>query len=332
MQCTSPMRIKNPDRFKFKKPFENVGSEWLELPCGHCLCCRRERRMELTLLQCCEASLYDDNWFLTLTYRPLPDGSSPVSLDKRHLSAYLESMRHYCRYNLHKPFRFFACGEYGDLYARPHYHLSIFGLSADDLSLSVSDDVSLSARRFLDVGRLRYCHTASKDANGNYCWQSPVVAARWPYGNHQIYRACRETFQYVAGYASKKLYGDDAREFELTGRIRPYSVQSRPSIGYPWFDRYYQSLSQPCGDKLVNDTLSISGYEWKIPRIFDKWLRGRYMATRHGDQSARADDIKRLRQLSMLGYEPDRQDLMRINDFELYKATQIKNNNKHNEV
>ncbi len=73
------------------------------LPCGHCLCCRRERRMELTLLQCCEASLYDDNWFLTLTYRPLPDGSSPVSLDKRHLSAYLESMRHYCRYNLHKP-------------------------------------------------------------------------------------------------------------------------------------------------------------------------------------------------------------------------------------
>ena len=34
MQCTSPMRIKNPDRFKFKKPFENVGSEWLEVPCA----------------------------------------------------------------------------------------------------------------------------------------------------------------------------------------------------------------------------------------------------------------------------------------------------------
>lgn len=302
------------------------------LPCGGCLSCRRERRQELTLLQCCEASLNDDNWFITLTYDDKyfysRNSIPPRSLIRDHLSDFCESMRHYCRYN-GGTFRFFACGEYGDRYGRPHYHLSVFGLSPSLLDFPLVDDVREYQRRALTNGRLLKIKPGTIDSEGREYWQSPVISAKWPYGSHKIFRASRETFQYVAGYVTKKLTGKLGRDFEASGRIREFQAQSRPSIGRPWFDRFCSSLSNPTeSGELINDCVAISGIEWKCPRIFSKWLA----SYDHFDGKKIVDRLSALRQLGYTELEPDRDDLKRISDFERYRAAQAKQNNKHKEV
>lgn len=337
MSCTSPRCALIPfegGRPKFLEGDYPVGSHPLGrivyLPCGGCLSCRIERRQELTLLQCCEASLYDENWFLTLTYEDWKtiqlEGIPPYSLDRSHLSRFTESMRKYCRYNGFD-FRYFACGEYGDHYGRPHYHLSIFGLPFSLLRVGHSLDDTAARQRGLNYGRTVKLATHLLDDNGVEFWQSPVISDRWPFGSHKIYRATRETFQYVAGYVTKKLSGDLARDFTKDCRVLPFSAQSRPSIGFPWFHRFLHSLSIPDRDKLVNDVLSISGCSWKTPRIFDKWLS----RMDHFDGHSVVDHLKYLRTLNSPDM-PDRVDLQRKADFLRHSAERFKQNNTHMEL
>lgn len=294
------------------------------LPCGHCIACRRERRQDLTVLQSLEASLYDENWFLTLTYddAKFSSGVAPRSLDKQHLKDFVISMRKYCAYN-GASFRFFACGEYGDEFERPHYHMSIFGLSSSLLGIADDDEVIQTRKRGLyDNGRIVRCENSRVDSNGNFFWQSPVISDRWRYGNHQIYRANRETFQYVAGYTVKKLSGDRAKAWLDSGRVLPYFAQSRPSIGFPWFERFGRTLAQTNGEKLVNDSVSVGDITWRIPRIMMKWFE-RF-------DPVHFDEIKYMRGLNLKELDPN--EVKRKKDFDEYSARHFKQHNKHKEI
>lgn len=282
------------------------------LPCGHCLACRRERRQELTLLQCCEASLYHDNWFVTLTYDDAiardPFGCPIRSLCKWHIQEFTESMRKALRYH-NTVCRIFGCGEYGDTYGRPHYHFSLFGVSPHILGIGDDLDAVKARRDFLAHGSFTHVRCAQRDSKGNLYWQSPFISARWPYGNHMIYRACRETFQYIAGYVVKKMNGERQKHI-----VPEFQFQSRPSIGYPWFLEYCSSLTSVDGDRLINDALEIAGQTWKCPRIFDRWLE----RMDHFDGPMVIQRIKRLRQLQS-DRMPDRDKLRRKADFEIYR-------------
>ena len=82
MSCTSPKCFVIPppgtglkaryvrNRLEWKPAGTRTPSGWTYnyLPCGGCLACRIERRQEITILQMLEASLHDENWFLTLTF------------------------------------------------------------------------------------------------------------------------------------------------------------------------------------------------------------------------------------------------------------------------
>ena len=169
MQCTSPMRIKNPDRFKFKKPNESVGSEWLEVPCGHCIACRIARTREWTIRLLHESEFWSDTSFLTLTYNDdfLP---SDGSLVPRDLTLFFKRLRKDLSHDRRK-IKYYACGEYGDTYGRPHYHAIVFGISPNDKKL---------------------------------------VEENWPYGFVRIGTVTYDSCRYVAGYVQKKLYGKGA--------------------------------------------------------------------------------------------------------------------------
>lgn len=304
------------------------------LPCGGCIACRREKRQEKTLLQSLEASLFDDNWFLTLTYdddKTLDlTGTKPYSLVRSHLASFNESMRKYCEYNGVK-YRFFAVGEYGDKYERPHYHLSIFGLPPS--ILDIDDDLDTQKLRkdtLNDKARLLAVKTARTDSNGNFFWQSRVIADRWQFGNHQIYRANRETFQYVAGYCVKKLTGSSKESFLDTGRILPYFAQSRPSIGFPWFERYYTKIAQfdPVRNEFVNDSVEVGDISWKVPRIFERWL---YKFLPKGEANFY---LRRLKDYRSKGHDP-MPDFVKLKSkslYDQYKADRIKQENKHKEI
>lgn len=301
------------------------------LPCGGCLACRRERRMDLTVLQACEASLHEDNWFITLTYDDSKTfdltGFPPYSLEYEHLSAFNLSMRKHCKY-IGAEWRYFACGEYGERYGRPHYHLSVFGISPQDLGLPFQVDVEETRRRCLNSrGVIAKVCPGVFDSNGREYWRSSVIERFWPYGSHKIYRASRETFQYVAGYVTKKLTGDMAKDRKAQGLVSEFQCQSRPSIGFPWFHKYISSLSLIDRDALVNDSVEIAGVSWRCPRIFSKWLA----SMDQFDGKLVADRLSELRSRSQSDV-PDRDDLFRISRHDRYCAERYKLNNTHKEI
>ena len=108
------------------------------IPCGRCIGCRLERSRQWAMRCVHEASLYEQNCFITLTYNEesLPKNRSLV---KKHFQDFIRSLRDQLRYlnelhDLKRGFceypqkdariRYFHCGEYGEENGRPHYPLS----------------------------------------------------------------------------------------------------------------------------------------------------------------------------------------------------------------
>lgn len=201
MQCVRPIYIKNPDRFRYKKPNETVGEEWLLVPCGHCVACRIARSREWAIRILHETEFWEDSCFVTLTYRDedLPPNGS---LDSTALTKYFKRLRKDLG---DRKIKYYACGEYGDTYGRPHYHAIIFGLNA-----------------FTD---------------------KKVIESNWPYGWVKVGGVSYNSARYVAGYVQKKLYGKGAKEYEDRGILPPFSRISK-GIGERYVDKYWNKLYQ----------------------------------------------------------------------------------------
>lgn len=105
-----------------KKPYM-IGT--LPTRCGQCLPCRVLRGRQWTWRQYLESLTHEHNCFVTLTYSRFHIRGD-WALDPRHLQLFLKRLR---KAVYPTTFRFFAVGEYGERDCRPHYHLSLFGLS-----------------------------------------------------------------------------------------------------------------------------------------------------------------------------------------------------------
>ncbi len=103
----------------------------VQIPCGQCISCRLERSKQWAIRCIHEASLYDSNAFITLTYNEanLPQNGS---LEKRHFQLFMKKLR---KEIAPRKVRFFHCGEYGEQYSRPHYHACIFNYGFPDKTL-----------------------------------------------------------------------------------------------------------------------------------------------------------------------------------------------------
>lgn len=98
------------------------------LPCGKCIMCRKGKVNEWAYRLCLEKSIWKDASFVTLTYNEenLPENGLLVKSD---LQKFFKRLRK------HIDVRYFACGEYGSQFSRPHYHAIIFGLSYKNVEL-----------------------------------------------------------------------------------------------------------------------------------------------------------------------------------------------------
>lgn len=112
-----------------------------------------------------ESKSYSENAFLTLTYA---DDKLPKTgtLRPDDLRLWLYRFRNAAP----RPFRYFAVGEYGELFGRPHYHLVIFGLSPAECE---------------------------------------AISSTWSAGFFQAKALIPERAQYIAGYVVKKLTKPD---------------------------------------------------------------------------------------------------------------------------
>lgn len=166
--------------------------------CGQCLPCRINRRRQWMWRQYLESLCHDENCFVTLTYneKNLP---ADRSLEPDVVSRWLRAVRDEIR--PHK-IRYMLVGEYGEETFRPHYHLSVFGVSRSSLL-----QCGAAVRTFENV------------ADG--CWGKGFIS---------VGEFNEKTAQYVAGYVVKKY--TDHRDGRLMGRVPEFARMSRrPGLG-----------------------------------------------------------------------------------------------------
>ena len=98
-------------------------------------------------------------------------------------------------------FRYYAVGEYGDKFQRPHYHIILFGVSLE-----------------FESDRL-------------------IVEDCWNKGFIKVGTVTEKSIYYVSKYSTKRFFGHKAYlEFDKKGRIPEFSLMSRrPGLGKEWY-------------------------------------------------------------------------------------------------
>lgn len=108
--------------------------------------------MEWTLRLLLEEQLHEWSVFVTLTYDPI--AYNGIDLVKRDLILFLKRLR-----KIHKnKIRYFAVGEYGETYGRPHYHLVIFGVDIKSIAGHIDEawDLGITETAILTPERAAY--------------------------------------------------------------------------------------------------------------------------------------------------------------------------------
>lgn len=207
----------------------------IRVPCGKCIGCRLERSRQWALRCTNEASLYEDNCFITLTYS---DDNCPKSLNVDDFQKFIKRLRKNFR---EKKIRYFACGEYGDKLGRPHYHACLFNVDFSDKKI-----------------------IAQKDLGSVY--SSETLEKIWNKGHVQLGQLDLGHAQYVAQYTIKKVSGKDS-EKHYQGRKPEFGLMSlKPAIGTDWLKKYKSDVYPH--DYVVN----VKGIKGKPPKIYDKIL------------------------------------------------------------
>lgn len=142
MSCIKPITISTSVTQKlFKRGFIKTSS--MEVPCGRCLPCRIAKQSSLIFLAQKELLYrYRDNQgacFVTLTYddNHIPINSKGcLTLRNSDLQKFMKRLRRNMEYHGFKnKYKYVCCGEYGDKFSRPHYHIVFLGLSDNEFKL-----------------------------------------------------------------------------------------------------------------------------------------------------------------------------------------------------
>lgn len=209
----------------------------VELPCGRCIGCKLERSRQWAVRCMHEASLYEANSFVTLTYEDEklpPDGG----LRPRDYVLFMKRLRKAKGNGI----RFFHCGEYGTKFNRPHHHALLFNVDFSDK---------------------RVCR---KSGSGEDLYSSGELESLWGYGKCWIGRVTFESAGYVARYTLKKVNGPNAADWYM-GRHPEYLTMSRkPGIGTGWIKKWFPDVYR-------DDSVIVNGVECKPPKFYDEWYR-----------------------------------------------------------
>jgi len=217
--------------------------------CGKCVACRINKRRIWTHRVLLEASEHVCSSFVTLTYRPedLPKGATLVPRD---LQLFLKRLRQR-RDRGRDHFRFFGCGEYGELRGRPHYHAILFG---------VAGCLFAEERGFV-----------CRDRRRRFCASCSVVREAWGLGHTLNVPFVEECAAYVTGYVANKLSRPGAPG--LRGRHSEFGrMSNRPGIGQSAMWNVASDLlaGERAGVRLADVPLSLA-------RGDAAWPLGRYL-------------------------------------------------------
>lgn len=200
--------------------------------CGYCYECLRHKALEWTGRLLMEFVTAQKATFVTLTYddEHLPD----TGVSRRDLQLFMKRIRQ----SWHSPIRFFAVGEYGGKFCRPHYHLQLFGVDVFEAEGRLWSDVAPNFN-----GSLR-CNCPA--------WRNGLVALEeFAPGNAA----------YIAGYVKSKL-DVQKRILAEAGRNPTFNQMSnRPGLGYDYMVEHRNEI-------LDKQVICLGGNDYPVPEYF----------------------------------------------------------------
>lgn len=105
------------------------------VPCGHCGFCLQNRKQDWQFRIANELKYAITAFFVTLTYSDdyVPVKNGVDVLDKTDLQKFFKRLRKAHALHSHTQIRYYAVGEYGTQYLRPHYHIILFNAHQQDI-------------------------------------------------------------------------------------------------------------------------------------------------------------------------------------------------------
>lgn len=165
----------------------------IHLACGKCVSCLVNRRRKWTARMLMENEAHSDGVFVTLTYAEIPEDGC---VSKRELQLFFKRLRKRTGLKL----RYFACGEYGDEFHRPHYHAIIWGLPYP------------SVKTYETIDK---------------CWGLGFVRCD---------SISPQRIEYTAGYVCKKI--SKLKEMKEKGLTKEFCLMSRkPALGSAYIEK-----------------------------------------------------------------------------------------------
>lgn len=171
---------------------------FIEVPCGHCACCRDKKCREWEFRAVAESvSSSNSTYFITLTYAPkyFPHygvTKSAIQLFMKRLRIKLD------RLGIEHCIKYFACGEYGTRTKRPHYHLLLWNFP--DNNKQHFPNVT-SVLHFIEECWSVY----SRDDDGNWLYEKGSnTPLREPIGFCMCKPCDKGAYSYVMKYMRKQ--------------------------------------------------------------------------------------------------------------------------------
>lgn len=218
-----------------------------ELPCGKCIGCDLDRSKVWAMRCVKEASLYPEgyNWFVTLTY----DDEHLVSpyLVKDDLARFMRKLRRRMEYHgfAKDGIRFFACGEYGENYKRPHFHVILFNCPLPDVK---------------PVGN-------NPDIEKTFYYHSDLIQNTWSNGFTTLGEVTFDSCAYVARYVIKKHKQEDLMS-DIPDFVPEFIRMSRrPGIASEWYEQNMDKIYQT--DEILMTDRNGKLIKMKPCRFFD---------------------------------------------------------------
>lgn len=275
MRCTSPKTVgfySDGKTICFSKKKYSKQYPPFQIPCGKCISCRLENARQTALRCVHEASMYEKNSFITLTYDENHLGDNklrykdfqlfvkklrshiydnelkkifPKQTSQMERRSAARSLTKQARKNIHEriSISIYCAGEYGDRGKRAHWHALIFNWEPSDKVYKYQNEL------------------------GDVAFSSATLTDLWGQGLCEFGSVTFKSASYCARYATKKLaHGPDDSH--------PYAPISRRScknaVGKKWLEKNWRDVFTHGyiiffdGQKYV---------QCGIPRYYEKWFK-----------------------------------------------------------
>lgn len=216
---------------------------FINVPCGHCPACLKKAQQEWAFR--IEQEVLDPRvvsaLFVTLTYAPkyLPSDRSVHKVDVQNYLKRLRINLERAGFTRHHT-RYYACGEYGDLYNRPHYHLILTFRQSVDWSLIQSS----WSRGIVDIAQFT---PARAGYVAKYSMKQFGISYK---GLIPPFRLCSKGLgKFFLRFHSGSSIGYASSFMNITGHVVPLHRYYIDKL-YPHYKRSYYTIDSPLGNKL----------------------------------------------------------------------------------